>query len=284
MDRQLTVYEQQMARQLIRWEKELIKPPGRLEKTSRAVQSRVNQVIPEKVHTTITTAVRGIVQTALFSMDYIPKNTPLSFLSLAMRDHKAEELISFYKKLAAAEGAGTGAGGILLGIADFPILIGIKMKFLFELAHVYGHSTLDYRERLFILHVFQLAFSSQNKKPALYRTIVEWPDTAKTLPPADSYAQHIDWRQLQQEYRDTIDFRKMLQLVPGIGAVVGAWANFGLLEELGQVGMNCYRLRWLQDAKRRTDEPDQQNQGTVKDWTDGVKPFRTGSPNEQDLL
>ena len=31
----------------------------------------------------------------------------------------------------------------------------------------------------------------------------------------------VDWQQLQQEYRDTIDFRKMLQLVPGIGAIVG---------------------------------------------------------------
>ncbi|MBP1156671.1 MULTISPECIES: EcsC family protein [unclassified Paenibacillus] len=284
MDHQLTVYEQQMARQLIRWEKELIKPPGVMEKTSRAVQTRVNQVIPEKVHTTITTAVKGIVQTALFGMDYIPKNAPLTSLSLAMRDHKAEELISFYKKLAAAEGAGAGAGGILLGIADFPILIGIKMKFLFELAHVYGHSTLDYRERLFILHVFQIAFSSQNKKPELYRTIAEWSETSKTLPPADSYTHHIDWRQLQQEYRDTIDFRKMLQLVPVIGAVVGAWANYGLLEELGQAGMNCYRLRWLQDAKQREDDPDQQDQGWGKEGDDGVKPFRTGSSDEQNQL
>lgn len=284
MDHQLTMYEQQMAKLLNRWEKELTKPPGILEKTSRAVQMRVNQVIPEKVHTTITTAVKGIVQTALFSMDYIPKNEPLSFLSLAMRDHKAEELISFYKKLAAAEGAGAGAGGILLGIADFPILIGIKMKFLFELAHVYGHSTLDYRERLFILYVFQLAFSSQSKKYALYRTIAEWAETAQTLPPADSYAQLINWRQLQQEYRDTIDFRKMLQLVPGIGAFVGAWANYGLLEELGQTGMNCYRLRWLQEAKQCKYAPDQQSQDWIKEWDDGVRPFRTGSPDDEERI
>ncbi|TVY11815.1 EcsC family protein [Paenibacillus cremeus] len=251
MNERLTVYEQQVAKALIRWEKELLKPPGLLEKTSKAVQSRINNVIPDKVHATITATVKGIVQTALFSMDYIPKNEPLTTMTLALRDHRAEELLSFYKKLAAAEGAGTGAGGILLGLADFPILIGIKMKFLFELAHVYGHSTLDYRERLFILYVFQLAFSGQTKRPALLRTIAEWEETAPSLPPADKYAQHIDWRQLQQEYRDTIDLRKMLQLVPGIGAVIGAWANYGLLEELGRVGMNCFRLRWLYHAKQR---------------------------------
>lgn len=280
MDRHFTVYEQQMARQLIRWEKELLKPPGMLEKTSKSVQKRMNQVIPEKIHEAITKAVKGIIQTALFSLDYIPKNEPLTNLTLAMRDHKAEELISFYKKLAAAEGAGAGAGGILLGLADFPILIGIKMKFLFELAHVYGHSTLDYRERLFILYVFQLAYSSQNKKPALYRTIAQWPEIAGSLPSEDSYTQHIDWRQLQQEYRDTIDFRKMLQLVPGIGAVIGAWANYGLLEELGEAGMNCYRLRWLQEAK-----PSHEGQGPFRErHDDAVLPFRTGDPAEQDDL
>jgi uncharacterized protein (DUF697 family) len=251
METHWSEYEQQTAKALKVWEKELLKPPGFIEKTSKAVSARINQVIPEKVHQTITATVKGIVKTALFSIDYMPKNPPLAGITLASRDHRAEELISLYKKLAAAEGAGAGAGGILFGIADFPILIGIKMKFLFELAHIYGHSTRDYRERLFILHVFQLAFSSQAKKPALFHTILQWPETARSLPPAESFVQHINWQQLQQEYRDTIDLRKMLQLVPGIGAVVGAWANYGLLDDLGRVGMNCFRLRWLQDAGSR---------------------------------
>ncbi|MBE1445085.1 EcsC family protein [Paenibacillus sp. OAS669] len=251
MDTNGSLYEQQTAKALKLWEKELLKPPGLLERTSRSVSMKINQVIPEKVHQTITATVKGIVQTALFSLEYMPKNPPIVGATLALRDHRAEELLGFYKKLAAAEGAGTGAGGILLGLADFPILIGIKMKFLFELAHAYGHSTQDYRERLFILYIFQLAFSGQDKKQALFRTLSRWPETARSLPPAESYARHIDWKQLQQEYRDTIDFRKMLQLVPGIGAVVGAWANYGLLDELGRVGMNCYRLRWLQEAEAR---------------------------------
>ncbi|MNR07032.1 EcsC protein family protein [compost metagenome] len=166
---------------------------------------------------------------------------------MADRDAKAEELLSRYKKIAAAEGAGAGAGGILLGLADFPILIGIKLKFLFELAHIYGYSTRDYRERLFILYVFQLAFSSSKKKPGLLHTVKNWPTISQTLPPAADFTNQVNWLQLQQEYRDTIDFRKMLQLIPGIGAVVGAWANFGLLEELGVAGMNSYRMRNLQD-------------------------------------
>jgi uncharacterized protein (DUF697 family) len=245
-----SIYEKQTMKRLVQWEKKLLKPSGPLESLSKSVQTRINNLIPEKVHDTITATVKGIVQTTLFSMDYIPNSSPLTGASLAERDMKAEELLVFYKRLAAVEGAGTGAGGILLGLADFPILIGIKLKFLFELAHAYGYYTRDYRERLFVLYVFQLAFSSRPKKPALLETIKHWDDRIRILPTAETFAGQVDWQQLQQEYRDTIDFRKMLQLVPGIGAVVGAWANYGLLEELGQVGMNCFRLRWLKEKEQ----------------------------------
>ena len=57
----------------------------------------------------------------------------------------------------------------------------------------------------------------------------------------------LDWREFQQEYRDHIDFVKMLQLVPGIGAVVGALANYNLLDQLGETAKNCYRLRLLNE-------------------------------------
>ncbi|UKS31278.1 EcsC family protein [Paenibacillus sp. HWE-109] len=250
MESEYTLYEQQTARQLKRWEIRQHKLPNLVERASKSMQTGINNLIPDKVHATITATVKGIIQTTLFGINYIPAQGPLQGLSLADRDAKAEELLALYKKIAAAEGAGTGAGGILLGLADFPILIGIKLKFLFELAHVYGYSTKDYRERLFILYVFQLAFSSHEKKPELLLTIKNWRSVADTFPPAEAYMDQVDWKQLQQEYRDTIDFRKMLQLVPGIGAVVGAWANYGLLEELGVAGMNCFRLRWLQDIAK----------------------------------
>jgi hypothetical protein len=56
----------------------------------------------------------------------------------------------------------------------------------------------------------------------------------------------MDWRVFQQEYRDYIDFVKMFQLLPCVGAVVGAYANYNLLDHLGEVAKNCYRIRILQ--------------------------------------
>ncbi|WP_020614959.1 EcsC family protein [Paenibacillus daejeonensis] len=244
-----TVYEEQTAKRLRLWERDLTKPKGMLERASKSLSTKINSWIPEKVHGALTASVKGIVKTSLFTAEYIPKQEPLKRLSLADRDTQAEALISRYKKIAAAEGAGTGAGGIMLGFVDFPVLIGIKIKFLFELAHVYGYSTRDYRERLFVLYIFQLAFSSPDKQRELLNVIKDWPARRAAMPPGEAKADVIDWRQLQQEYRDTIDFRKMLQMIPGVGAVVGAWANYGLLEELGQTGMQVYRMRWLQDKQ-----------------------------------
>src|SRR5665648_635508 len=233
-----------MRLELDRWVRRLLKPPGLLERTSKVLQTKVNdKIIPKKVHAVITATVKGLVKSVVYGLDYIPKTPPLERLPLRQRDQSAEILIAKYRKIAAAEGAGTGAGGFTLAIADFPALIVIKMKFLFELAHVYGFSTQDYTERLFLLYIFQLAFSSQEMRPELFKVILNWEKDLEKCPAKEGYLQQINWEQFQREYRDAIDFRKTLQLIPGFGTVVGAWANYGLVNDLGTVGMNCYRLR-----------------------------------------
>lgn len=239
-------YEHRLQMDLQVWEQGLLKPSGLIQNMSKRVQTKINSVIPDKVHAAITGAVRGIVTSVLFGLDFVPKTTPHVGLPLEDRDVKAKALMGTYQKVAAVEGAGTGAGGIMLGLADFPALIAIKMKFLFELAHLYGFNTKDFRERLFLLYVFQLAFSAPDQRGDLLAKIKNWERVAADFPPEQEYLQNVDWEQFQREYRDAIDFRKMLQLVPFIGAVVGAWANYGLIEELGVVAMNCYRLRLIE--------------------------------------
>jgi hypothetical protein len=65
---------------------------------------------------------------------------------------------------AVGEGAAIGAGGFLVGLADFPVLLGIKMKFLLNCATLYGCDVNDSDERLYILYVFQLAFSNREHR------------------------------------------------------------------------------------------------------------------------
>ncbi len=240
-------YEARINRELRRWRMKITKTPGIVERSSRKFSRVTNNIIPEKVHGVITAAVKGMVHASLFTAKYLSAKPPLSDATLEQRDLEAKAVISRYKRLASAEGAGTGAGGIMLGLADFPALLAIKMKMLFELAGRYGFHAEDERERMFLLIVFQLAFSGHEQRMNALRQIDNWQQMSRSFSSGEDFYDEMNWRSFQQEYRDSIDFRKMLQLVPGIGAVVGAWANYNLVEDLGETAMNCYRTRILSD-------------------------------------
>jgi hypothetical protein len=59
----------------------------------------------------------------------------------------------------------------------------------------------------------------------------------------------FDWRKFQLEYRDHIDLAKLLQVIPGVGALVGFYVNHRLTKKLGTYAMNAYRLRLLESEK-----------------------------------
>ncbi|OGX89035.1 ABC transporter-associated protein EcsC [Hymenobacter coccineus] len=215
------------------------RPPTRLNRFARRVQLRLNALLPERVHQAITAAIKQMVRGVLFSSTHTTRR-PLLGAPLATREAEVRTRIRDYRMMATAEGAVTGAGGFLLGLADFPLLLGFKIKLLFEVATLYGYDVRDYSERLYLLYVFQLAFSSQHTRNATYHRLSDWEAYRLTLPPE---AADFDWRTFQQEYRDYIDLAKMAQLVPVIGAAVGALANYKLMEQLGETAMNCYRMR-----------------------------------------
>jgi uncharacterized protein (DUF697 family) len=165
---------------------------------------------------------------------------------LLLRESHIKQQITFYQKTATIEGAVTGAGGILMGFADFPVLIGIKMKLLFNIASLYGYNVKDYKERLYLLYIFQLAYSSQQRRNEIYSLLKDWDKYSNQLP---ENAEDFDWRIFQQEYRDYIDLAKMAQLLPIIGAAVGAIANYKLIAQLGDTAMNCFRMRMIGKLK-----------------------------------
>jgi hypothetical protein len=235
-------YQERTIHELKSWRKQMLRRPGVMNRLSKKVQDKLNSLIPEKVHKGITVTMKNMVKAVLFGAKWTTREKS-QFASLVASDIAADQKISFYQGTAATEGAITGAGGILLGLADFPILLTIKLKLLFEIASIYGYSTKDYRERLFLLHIFQLAFSSQQNRRKVFVQMENW-DARKNELPDD--INDFDWRTFQQEYRDYIDLAKMAQLVPLIGAPVGAVANYQLVKKLGRTAKNAYHLRWAE--------------------------------------
>ncbi|MEH7116387.1 EcsC family protein [Neobacillus vireti] len=234
-------YEVKVYEEVEEWKRRIIKRSGMMNRLSKKAQVKINEWIPEKVHEMMTESIKAMVKATLFGSQITANRVQANGVTLAEKDELVRKKISVYQKTAIVEGAGTGAGGILLGLADFPLLLTIKIKFLFDAAAIYGFDPKRYEERLFILHVFQLAFSSDEIRKKTLMEIEHWDQRKSDLV-------EMDWRKFQQEYRDYIDLAKLFQLVPGIGAFVGAYANNNLLKTLGDTAMNCYRLRLLQKA------------------------------------
>ncbi len=236
-----TPYEQEIVKELESWKRGMQRRPGLFAGISRRLQYRINRIIPEKVHNAITAAFRVVTKFMLRGADFLTAK-PLEGVSLQEREEEVQKQIERYKYAATAEGAITGAGGILLGLADLPLWLTIKIKMLSHIAALYGHDPGDFRERLYILHILSLGFSSRKHRRKVYRILENWDAYVRTLPGGSDA---FDWRTFQQEYRDFLDIAKLLQLVPGIGAAVGAVVNNRLTEKLGETAMNAYRMRWF---------------------------------------
>lgn len=236
-------YELNAVQEMKKWQRKMQRKPSVINNLSKKVQVKLNSYIPEKVHQAVTATIKQMVKAVLFGAEFTTGNRAV-FETLEAREAVVNEKISFYKKTASAEGGITGAGGILLGLADFPILLGLKLKMLFEIASVYGYSVKDFRERLYILHIFQIAFSSQQHRRDIFEQMKDW-RFKYTQVPED--INQFDWRNFQQEYRDYIDIAKLAQLIPGIGAVVGIIVNYRLIDQLGETAKNAYRMRYADE-------------------------------------
>lgn len=242
----MATYEEEAYLLLVDWQQKMQKKPSFTNRIAKGIQNKINNIIPEKVHKVITVTIEKMVKAVLFGAKYTTTEKLASDASFELKERYVQHQINFYQKTATVEGAVTGAGGILMGFAEFPILIGIKMKLLFNIAALYGFDVMDYRERLYILYVFQLSYSSQQRRNEVYQLLQNWGSYSDMLP---ANADEFDWRTFQQEYRDYIDLAKMAQLIPVIGAAVGAIANYHLIAQLGETAMNCYRMRMLSPRK-----------------------------------
>lgn len=234
-------YEQIADEELQIWQRKMLRKPSLLSNISKKIQTKINSWIPEKIHQAITVTIKQMIRGVLFGAKYT-STKPLLDMSLLVRENMIRKKIEAYKTTAAVEGGVTGAGGILLGLVDFPVLIAIKIKLLFDIAALYGFDINDYKERVYLLHIFELAFSSDSHRRDVYLKMIDWENKSKDLP---EDINQFDWRNFQQEYRDYLDIAKMAQLIPVIGAPIGFVVNSRLIKKLGITAMNSYRMRLM---------------------------------------
>ena len=239
-------YEAAARTELEAWARRMGKTSSVLGGAARGLQGRINRIIPERVHQVVTAAVEGTSR-AILTGSHLTTAKPLRGASLSAREAEVRRRIAAYRATAAAEGGVAGAGGFALALAEFPTLLATKIKLLFDIAALYGHDVKQPSERLYILRIFETAFSGPERRHEILAEMAGW-DTRSAGHPQSIDA--LDWRRFQQEYRDYIDLAKMAQLIPVIGAPVGVVVNYRLVDRLGEAAINAYRMRWFADAGR----------------------------------
>jgi len=237
----MEVYEKQVYDELKTWKQSIHEEPSVFGVLAKSVQTGINNIIPERIHKIMTNAIRQMTKSVIFGA-YLTTWKKDKIDLLPGIEEKVKEKIDIYSKTAAAEGGVTGYGGILMGLADLPLWLSIKIKMLFEIGNLYGYDLSDYKERIYILHIFQLTFSRHKQQKNIFNLINNWDEEKEKLP---EDINDFDWRSFQIEYRDYLDLAKLMQLIPGFGAIVGIYINHKLTRRLGNFAMNAYRMRWL---------------------------------------
>lgn len=232
-------YDRVAFEELSCWKLKMNKKPSIFDKVSKGAQNKINNILPNAYHQAITFAIKNAVKAVVFGSEFVAKQ-PTKGLCLKEIELMVEDKKRTYKRIALVEGGYTGFGGILLGLADVPLLLSIKIKFLYDVAALYGYDVNDYKERIYILNIIQLAFSSKGKRRKVFKRMETFDAYCDILP---ENLEHFEWRSFQQEYRDYLDLAKLFQMVPGVGAVVGAYVNSKFMDELGDAAKMAYRMR-----------------------------------------
>jgi hypothetical protein len=244
----LDTYEKIVQKRIKQFEVVLYKPSN-FQNWTKGIQQKFDGIIPEKVHNSLAYALEKGIKGFLQGLHLIHREQLTKVMlgnpSLHDLSEEAEKIVRKYKRIASVEGAGTGFGGIIASTIDFPALISIKLKLLQELALLFGFRIENFEERVFILKVFQLQFSANDCKKKLWKEIKEW-ELHLEHNEWDSW-ENFDWREFYMEYKQSIEIKKLFQIIPGFGAIVGAWANYSFLDDLGETAILCYQMRYIQE-------------------------------------
>lgn len=162
-------------------------------------------------------------------------------LPISVMDKVSAHYAKSRSKFAAVQGATTGIGGIFTLSIDIPLLLGVSLKALQEIAICYGFNPHDKKERVFILKCLQFASSDIVGKKAILEQLSNFSQQEAAGKQAISQIQ--GWREVIFTYRDNFGWKKLFQMVPIAGIIFGAFINKSTLADITEAGIMLYKKR-----------------------------------------
>lgn len=167
-------------------------------------------------------------------------------LPIKTMDEAVLKLSKNRKKLATIQGASTGIGGLFTISIDIPLLLGMQLKTLQDIAICYGYDPNDKKERMFIVKCLQFVSSDIVGKKAILKQLSTI-DSTEEQHQREVISELQGWREVVFSYRDQIGWKKLFQMVPIAGFVFGAFINRGAVNDIAEAGMMLYRKRRIQE-------------------------------------
>ena len=163
-------------------------------------------------------------------------------LPLQVLDRVADNITESRTKFAAAQGAATGFGGIVTIAADIPMVMGLSLKVLQEMALCYGYDPDEPLERIFIVKCLQFSSADIVGKKAIIEELAAYDDPDK---PIEVVSQMQGWREVFNSYSESFGWKKLFQLVPIAGMVFGSVSNKNTIRDVAEAGKMLYKKRLI---------------------------------------
>ncbi|MEK3853590.1 EcsC family protein [Cytobacillus sp. FSL H8-0458] len=213
--------------------------------TPEFIQKKVG-VILDELGTYIQSGGRYLSSAAALKNYYPGQNIhtlqDVEALPIVKIDEAAEKLTANRKRTAALQGAGTGVGGIFTLTIDIPLLLGIQLKTLQDIAICYGFDPADKNERMFIVKILQFVSSDIVGKKTILQQLTMF-GAKEEGPKREVVSELQGWREVVFSYRDQIGWKKLFQMIPIAGLLFGAFINRSAVNDIAEAGIMLYRKR-----------------------------------------
>lgn len=163
----------------------------------------------------------------------------------------SDELQKNRANIATVQGATTGIGGMFTLVVDIPVVLGLALKTLQEIALIYGYDPKQKEERVFIVKCLQFTFSDVVGKEAILKEIAEFHKGESSS--NEVLSQLKGWQEVFYTYSDQFGWKKLFQMVPIAGILFGAYANRSMIKDVAEVGTMLYRKRRIYEKLKEID-------------------------------
>ncbi|MDC0358049.1 EcsC family protein [Oligoflexia bacterium] len=234
-------------------------------------QHVASRLIPGFVQSAATKAVQKSVEKLSGAAQLISDEEEIQrYLEEELEKHKdelraADEVARHYWNWNIAcgigEGGATGALGLMGLAADIPALLTLSLRSIQQVGRSYGYDMQAWEEREYAMHILRVGSASSFKskmeflvslkhvEQVLVKVSVEKMGAALAQKEIGRYSLLGVVTQFAEKLGVHLTRRKALQMVPIIGAVVGASFNAVFVNDVGQAAYMLYRRRRIAELE-----------------------------------